>query len=62
MDMEAALAAQAAAGGGLSYSVVRPTAFFKSVSGQLEVVAGGAPFVCVGKPLSPLSPPRILGV
>lgn len=45
MDMEAALAAQAAAGGGLSYSVVRPTAFFKSVSGQLEVVAGGAPFV-----------------
>ena len=39
------LAAQAGKDGGVSYSVVRPTAFFKSVSGQLEVVAGGAPFV-----------------
>jgi len=29
----------------LTYTIVRPTAFFKSVSGQLEVVAGGAPFV-----------------
>jgi len=29
----------------LSYSIVRPTAFFKSVSGQLEVVQSGAPFV-----------------
>ena len=28
-----------------SYSIVRPTAFFKSVSGQLEVVDSGAPFV-----------------
>ena len=28
-----------------SYSIVRPTAFFKSVSGQLEVVESGAPFV-----------------
>ena len=27
------------------YSIVRPTAFFKSVSGQLEVVQGGGPFV-----------------
>ena len=62
MDMEAALAAQAAAGGGLSYSVVRPTAFFKSVSGQLEVVAGGAPFVCVGNLSLPALSPRILGV
>ena len=29
----------------VSYTIVRPTAFFKSVSGQLEVVNGGAPFV-----------------
>lgn len=29
----------------MSYTIVRPTAFFKSVSGQLEVVNGGAPFV-----------------
>jgi len=29
----------------LTYTIVRPTAFFKSVSGQLEVVNGGAPFV-----------------
>jgi divinyl chlorophyllide a 8-vinyl-reductase len=30
---------------GLGYSIVRPTAFFKSVSGQLEIVESGAPFV-----------------
>lgn len=29
----------------LTYSIIRPTAFFKSVSGQLEVVDSGAPFV-----------------
>eukprot|EP00544_Gedaniella_sp_CCMP2646_P011719 CAMPEP_0202481362 /NCGR_PEP_ID=MMETSP1361-20130828/964_1 /ASSEMBLY_ACC=CAM_ASM_000849 /TAXON_ID=210615 /ORGANISM="Staurosira complex sp., Strain CCMP2646" /LENGTH=361 /DNA_ID=CAMNT_0049108867 /DNA_START=71 /DNA_END=1156 /DNA_ORIENTATION=+ len=32
----------------VSYSIVRPTAFFKSVSGQLEVVQQGAPFVMFG--------------
>jgi divinyl chlorophyllide a 8-vinyl-reductase len=32
----------------MSYSIVRPTAFFKSVSGQLEVVQKGAPFVMFG--------------
>jgi divinyl chlorophyllide a 8-vinyl-reductase len=32
----------------MSYSIVRPTAFFKSVSGQLEVVQAGAPFVMFG--------------
>jgi divinyl chlorophyllide a 8-vinyl-reductase len=32
----------------VSYSIVRPTAFFKSVSGQLEVVKGGFPFVVFG--------------
>lgn len=30
---------------GLTHSIVRPTAFFKSVSGQLEIVESGAPFV-----------------
>jgi divinyl chlorophyllide a 8-vinyl-reductase len=29
----------------VTYSIVRPTAFFKSVSGQVEVVAQGGPFV-----------------
>lgn len=29
----------------MTYSIVRPTAFFKSVSGQVEVVSQGAPFV-----------------
>mmetsp|Transcript_30032 Transcript_30032/g.36618 ORF Transcript_30032/g.36618 Transcript_30032/m.36618 type:complete len:382 (-) Transcript_30032:283-1428(-) len=32
----------------LTWSIVRPTAFFKSVSGQLEVVKGGSPFVMFG--------------
>jgi divinyl chlorophyllide a 8-vinyl-reductase len=32
----------------MTYSIVRPTAFFKSVSGQLEVVQNGAPFVMFG--------------
>lgn len=32
----------------MSWSIVRPTAFFKSVSGQLEVVQSGAPFVMFG--------------
>jgi divinyl chlorophyllide a 8-vinyl-reductase len=41
MKMEEALRAQS----DMTYSIVRPTAFFKSVSGQVEVVSGGAPFV-----------------
>jgi divinyl chlorophyllide a 8-vinyl-reductase len=32
----------------MTYSIVRPTAFFKSVSGQLEIVQQGAPFVMFG--------------
>jgi divinyl chlorophyllide a 8-vinyl-reductase len=32
----------------MTWSIVRPTAFFKSVSGQLEVVQKGAPFVMFG--------------
>lgn len=33
---------------GITHSIVRPTAFFKSVSGQLEVVQQGFPFVAFG--------------
>lgn len=44
LKFEEALTAQT----DLTYSVVRPTAFFKSVSGQLEVVQSGAPFVMFG--------------
>lgn len=32
----------------MTWSIVRPTAFFKSVSGQLEVIQQGAPFVMFG--------------
>jgi divinyl chlorophyllide a 8-vinyl-reductase len=32
----------------MTYTIVRPTAFFKSVSGQLEVIQNGAPFVMFG--------------
>jgi len=32
----------------MTYSIIRPTAFFKSVSGQLEVIQQGAPFVMFG--------------
>ena len=44
LKFEAALTEQT----DLSYSIVRPTAFFKSVSGQLEVIQSGAPFVMFG--------------
>lgn len=44
LKFEAALAEQ----NDLTWSIVRPTAFFKSVSGQLEVVQGGKPFVMFG--------------
>ncbi len=33
---------------GLTYSIVRPTAFFKSLSGQVERVLAGKPFVVFG--------------
>jgi divinyl chlorophyllide a 8-vinyl-reductase len=33
---------------GLRYSIVRPTAFFKSLSGQIERVRGGQPFLVFG--------------
>ncbi|MEO8523137.1 MAG: NAD(P)H-binding protein [Caldimonas sp.] len=36
------------AGSGLAYSIVRPTAFFKSLSGQVERVRKGRPFLVFG--------------
>jgi len=44
LKFEAALQAQEK----MTWSIVRPTAFFKSVSGQLEVIQQGAPFVMFG--------------
>jgi divinyl chlorophyllide a 8-vinyl-reductase len=44
LKFEADLVAQ----NSMTYSIVRPTAFFKSVSGQLEVIQQGAPFVMFG--------------
>mmetsp|Transcript_21034 Transcript_21034/g.25868 ORF Transcript_21034/g.25868 Transcript_21034/m.25868 type:complete len:407 (-) Transcript_21034:69-1289(-) len=44
LKFEEALTAQ----NDMTYSIVRPTAFFKSVSGQLEVIQSGAPFVMFG--------------
>jgi divinyl chlorophyllide a 8-vinyl-reductase len=35
-------------GSGLRYSIVRPTAFFKSLSGQIERVRNGKPFLIFG--------------
>ncbi len=35
-------------GSGLTYSIVRPTAFFKSLSGQLDRLARGKPFLVFG--------------
>jgi divinyl chlorophyllide a 8-vinyl-reductase len=35
-------------GSGMTYSIVRPTAFFKSLSGQVERVRGGRPFLLFG--------------
>ncbi len=39
---------QALIGSGLTYSIVRPTAFFKSLSGQIERVRRGKPFLLFG--------------
>ncbi len=45
----AKLAFEAAlAGSGLTYSIVRPTAFFKSLSGQVERVRRGRPYLVFG--------------
>ncbi|MEX1362218.1 MAG: NAD(P)H-binding protein [Nannocystaceae bacterium] len=52
---------------GLRYSIVRPTAFFKSLSGQVEGVKNGKPFVMFGdgeltacKPISERDLARLL--
>jgi divinyl chlorophyllide a 8-vinyl-reductase len=46
---QAKLAFEAAlVGSGLTYSIVRPTAFFKSLSGQIERVKQGKPFLVFG--------------
>ncbi len=45
----AKLAAEAAViASGLSYSIVRPTAFFKSLSGQIDRLRAGKPFLVFG--------------
>lgn len=36
------------AAGDISYSIVRPTAFFKSLAGQVESVQKGGPYVMFG--------------
>lgn len=33
---------------GITYSIVRPTAFFKSLAGQVDAVKGGKPFIVFG--------------
>jgi divinyl chlorophyllide a 8-vinyl-reductase len=38
----------ALAGSGIAYSIVRPTAFFKSLAGQVERVRQGSPFLIFG--------------
>ncbi|KAF7087127.1 hypothetical protein CFC21_090346 [Triticum aestivum] len=59
LRFEAELAAEAARDPGFTYSVVRPTAFFKSLGGQVEAVKKGNPYVmfgdgklCACKPIS----------
>lgn len=42
------LEAELMAAGDISYSIVRPTAFFKSLAGQVELVKEGKPFVMFG--------------
>ena len=44
LKFEAEMAAQT----DMTWTSVRPTAFFKSVSGQLEAIRGGAPYVLFG--------------
>ena len=53
---------------GMRYSIVRPTAFFKSLSGQVERVRRGKPFLIFGdgrltacKPISDARPCRLSG-
>lgn len=41
-------AEEALVGSGLNYSIIRPTAFFKSLSGQIDRVKRGKPFLIFG--------------
>ncbi|MED6107002.1 hypothetical protein PIB30_009851 [Stylosanthes scabra] len=59
LKFEAELMKEAEEDGGFTYSIVRPTAFFKSLGGQVELVKDGKPYVmfgdgklCACKPIS----------
>lgn len=59
LKFEAELMKLAEEGDGFTYSIVRPTAFFKSLGGQVELVKDGKPYVmfgdgklCACKPIS----------
>lgn len=59
LKFEAELIKEAEENKGFSYSIVRPTAFFKSLGGQVELVKDGKPYVmfgdgrlCACKPIS----------
>lgn len=59
LKFEAELVEEAKNDKGLTYSIVRPTAFFKSLAGQVELVKDGKPYVmfgdgklCACKPIS----------
>ncbi|POO02379.1 NAD(P)-binding domain containing protein [Trema orientale] len=59
LKFEAELMREAEENSGFSYSIVRPTAFFKSLGGQVELVKDGKPYVmfgdgklCACKPIS----------
>ncbi|KAJ4823079.1 hypothetical protein Tsubulata_009605 [Turnera subulata] len=59
LKFEAELMKEAEEDDGLTYSIVRPTAFFKSLGGQVELVKDGKPYVmfgdgklCACKPIS----------
>ncbi|GMP76756.1 hypothetical protein CsSME_00033300 [Camellia sinensis var. sinensis] len=59
LKFEAELIKQAEEDDGFTYSIVRPTAFFKSLGGQVELVKDGKPYVmfgdgklCACKPIS----------
>ncbi|OIV95796.1 hypothetical protein TanjilG_20246 [Lupinus angustifolius] len=59
LKFEAELMKEAEVDDGFTYSIVRPTAFFKSLGGQVELVKDGKPYVmfgdgklCACKPMS----------
>ncbi|GAV87357.1 NAD_binding_10 domain-containing protein, partial [Cephalotus follicularis] len=59
LKLEADLVKEAEKDDGFTYSIVRPTAFFKSLGGQVELVKNGKPYVmfgdgklCACKPIS----------